>query len=70
MTIPVDGTASFASARAMLRAAMCAAGPEQMMADAEFGVTAEPTWSAWRDQALNLLGEALLLRGDVESADA
>ena len=67
---PVDGTASFASARAMLRAAMCAAGPEQMMADAEFGVTEEPTWSAWRDQALNLLGQALLLRGDVEFADA
>ena len=28
--IPVDGTASFDSARAMLRALMCAAGPEQM----------------------------------------
>ena len=41
-----------------------------MMADAEFAVSAEPTWSAWRDQALNLLGEALLLRGDVELADA
>ena len=34
--VPVDGTASFDSARAMLRAVMCAAGPEQMMADASF----------------------------------
>jgi len=67
---PVDGSASFASARAMLRAAMCAAGPDQMMADAEFAVAAEPSWSPWRDQAVNLLGEALLLGGDVDQADA
>ena len=63
---PVDGSASFESARAMLRSAMCAGGPEQMMADAEFGVAAEPTWSPWRDQAVTLLGEALLLRGELE----
>ena len=35
--VPVDGTASFNSARAMLRALMCAAGPEQMATDASFG---------------------------------
>ena len=29
--VPLDGTASFDSARAMLRAVMCASGPEQMM---------------------------------------
>ena len=38
--VPVDGTASFDSARAMLRAVMCAAGPEQTMADASFAVDA------------------------------
>ena len=35
--VPADGSASFGSARAMLRALMCAAGPEQMAADASFG---------------------------------
>ncbi|MET0780306.1 MAG: AAA family ATPase [Microbacterium sp.] len=66
---PADGSASFESARAMLRSAMCAHGPEQMMADAEFAVAAEPTWSPWRDQAMTLLGEALLLQGQWEQAD-
>ena len=31
--VPTDGAASFASSRAMLRAMLCAAGPEQMMAE-------------------------------------
>ena len=35
--IPVDGTASFSSSRAMLRATMCRDGPEQMLADASSG---------------------------------
>jgi LuxR family transcriptional regulator, maltose regulon positive regulatory protein len=67
---PVDGTASFDSARAMLRAMVCAAGPERAMADAAFAVASEPTWSPWRNQALALLGEALLLAGDVDQAEA
>jgi LuxR family maltose regulon positive regulatory protein len=52
--VPADGSASFGSARAMLRALMCAAGPEQMVADASFAVVQEPPWSAWRDTALCL----------------
>ncbi len=36
--VPADGSASFDSARAMLRAVMCASGPEPMMADAAFAV--------------------------------
>ena len=36
--VPADGSASFESARAMFRALMCAAGPEQMLADATFAV--------------------------------
>ena len=67
---PDDGSASFDSARAMLRAMMCAAGPERALADAESAVAAEPTWSPWRDQALALLGEAHLLRGEPEAAEA
>ena len=65
---PEDGTASFDSARAMLRSIMCSAGPQQAMTDATLGVTEEPPWSPWRDQALCLSGEAHLLVGDVERA--
>ena len=53
--MPVDGTASFDSARAMLRAAMCRAGPEQMAIDASLAVAEEPPWSPWRATALMLV---------------
>ena len=53
--VPADGTASFDSARAMFRAVICAAGPEQMMTDASFAVAQEPPWSVWRDTALCFL---------------
>jgi LuxR family maltose regulon positive regulatory protein len=68
--VPADGSASFESARAMLRAMMCASGPEQALADASFAVSEEPPWSAWRDQALALAGEAHLLVGDPDQAEA
>lgn len=67
---PPDGSASFDSARAMVRAAMCAAGPGPMMADAAFAVAQEPAWSPWRDTALFLLGEAHLLAGHLDQARA
>jgi LuxR family transcriptional regulator, maltose regulon positive regulatory protein len=66
--MPVDGTASFDSARAMMRAVMCASGPEQMMADATLAVAQEPLWSRWRDTALLLSGHAHLLAGEVDEA--
>ena len=66
--VPLDGTASFDSSRAMLRAVMCAAGPEQMMADATLAVEQEPPWSPWRDTALYLLGAAHRLSGDLDAA--
>jgi LuxR family transcriptional regulator, maltose regulon positive regulatory protein len=65
---PADGTASFDSSRAMLRAFMCAAGPEQMTADAAFAVAHEPAWSPYRDTALWLLAEAYLLTGRLDEA--
>jgi LuxR family maltose regulon positive regulatory protein len=68
--VPGDGSASFGSARAMLRALMCAAGPGQMAADASFAVDQEPPWSAWRDTAVCLCAEAHLLTGDVDQASA
>jgi LuxR family transcriptional regulator, maltose regulon positive regulatory protein len=68
--VPVDGTASFDSARAMLRSIMCSTGAEQAMRDGLFAVAAEPPWSAWRDQALVICGEARLLIGDTDGARA
>ena len=68
--VPADGTGSFDSARAMFRAVICAAGPEQMMTDASFAVAQEPPWSVWRDTALCFLAEAHLLTGDLDQAGA
>ena len=68
--VPADGTASFDSSRAMLRAVMCQAGPEQMLADASFAVAQEPAWSPWRDTALCICAEAHLLTGDLAQACA
>jgi LuxR family transcriptional regulator, maltose regulon positive regulatory protein len=64
----LDGSASFESARAMVRAAMCASGPEAMLADAAFAVAQEPASSPWRPRALWLLGEAHLLGGQLGQA--
>jgi LuxR family maltose regulon positive regulatory protein len=66
--VPADGTASFDSSRAMLRAFMCTAGPEQMAADATFAVAQEAAWSPYRDTALWLLAEAYLLTGHLDEA--
>lgn len=65
-----NGAASFDSTRAMLRAAMCASGPEPMMADAAFALAQEPAWSPWRAEALWVLGEAHLLSGHLDEARA
>jgi LuxR family maltose regulon positive regulatory protein len=67
---PAGGAASFDSARAQLRAGMCAGGPERMMADAGRAVAAEPAWSPWRDNVLWLLAEAHLLAGRLDEACA
>ena len=61
---PQDGSASFESAKAMLRAGMCPLGPRTMLSDAEFAVAQESASSPWRPDALVFLGEAHLLVGD------
>jgi LuxR family maltose regulon positive regulatory protein len=66
--VPGDGSASFDSARAMLRAAVCADGVEQMVTDATLAADQEPRWSPWRDTALCVLGQAMLLSGDIDRA--
>ena len=60
---------TFNSARAALRAAMCARGPDVMMADAVFAVSEEPMDSSGRPSAIVLVGEAHLLSGAFEQAD-
>jgi LuxR family maltose regulon positive regulatory protein len=59
--IPLDGTASFDSSRALLRALMCRDGSAAMMSDAKLAVSAEPPWSAWRAVALMVRAAAQLL---------
>ena len=68
--VPADGSASLHSARAMLRAALCASGPEAMIADATVALADEPSWSVWRDTALCVGAEALLLAGEPDQAAA
>ena len=68
--VPGDGSASFDSTWAIIRAAICAAGPEQMMADAAFAVAQEPAGSEWRGPALSVLAQAHLLAGQLDQARA
>jgi LuxR family transcriptional regulator, maltose regulon positive regulatory protein len=53
-----------------VRAALCAAGHEPMLADAAYAVAQEPASSPWRETALWLLGEAHLLAGHLGEARA
>jgi LuxR family maltose regulon positive regulatory protein len=68
--MPVDGTASFDSSRAMLRALMCPAGPEQMLTDANLAAAEEPPGSLWHSSAIMLCAEAQLLLANAERATA
>ncbi len=65
---PRDGSASFVSAKAMLRALMCPNGPESMLADATLALAEEPPWSLRRPNVLWLLAQAHLALGDVDEA--
>ncbi len=65
---PMDGSASFESARAMRRVAMCPDGPAQAMADAALALEQEPEWGGWWSQAVYLAGEAHALSGDLDEA--
>ena len=66
---PGDGSASFASQRARLRAVMNRRGPQDMLANAELAVAQERADSPWRSTSLWLLASAHLLRGATEVAD-
>ena len=64
----LDGSASFESSRALVRAAMVRHGPDEMLADAILASEAEGPGSPWRPVAYVLLGSAHSLRGDPAQA--
>ena len=68
--IPGDGSASFESARATLRAAMARRGPSDVLKASQLAVAAETTTSPWRPMALYGLGAAHIMRGELGEADA
>lgn len=68
--VPANGSASFESARAMLRAIMVRDGPDDAIANAEFAVAAEELGSPWRTLACEVLAVGHVLRGDASEADA
>ncbi len=65
-----DGNASVGPSIALLRAALCRDGVEQMGSDVERALQGLPSSSQWRPTALLLLGSALVLRGRDALADA
>ena len=67
--VPEDGSTSFESARAMLRAFMVRHGPKDALASAEYAASQEPPGSRWRANAEYSKGMARLMLGDVDGAD-
>jgi LuxR family maltose regulon positive regulatory protein len=68
--IPANGSASFESARAMLRAVMVRHGPDDAIANAAFAVSAEKPGSTWRTLACEALALGHIMRGEAAAADA
>ena len=69
-TLPAHERPAFASARSMIRAALCINGAERVLAEAAFAIEYEPETSPWRDQALHLWGSACLLVDERAKAKA
>jgi LuxR family maltose regulon positive regulatory protein len=67
---PADECISTGPCLALLRAALCREGPEQMLVDAEGAVEGLPAESMWRPTALLVRGVAHYLLGDDDTADA
>jgi LuxR family transcriptional regulator, maltose regulon positive regulatory protein len=67
---PGDGSASFASQRAILRSAMVRNGPREALANATYAASQELPDSPWRPHLLQSLGTARLALGDLDGADA
>ena len=68
--VPANGSASFESARAMLRAVMVRRGPDDAVENAASAVAAEEPGSPWRTLACEALALGHLLRGETSMADS
>lgn len=68
--VPANGSASFESARAMLRAVMVRGGPADAVTNAAAAVEAEGPGSPWRTLACEALALGHIMRGDQVAADA
>jgi LuxR family transcriptional regulator, maltose regulon positive regulatory protein len=66
---PGSGASSTEGPQALLRAALCRGGVEQMGTDAELALVLAPTGSAWQAAAQLLLGISHLLAGRADQAD-
>ena len=66
---PGDGSASFTSQRAMLRAVMARHGPRDALTNAKLAVSLERPGSPWRATALFAHGSIHHLLGNVQAAD-
>jgi LuxR family maltose regulon positive regulatory protein len=66
---PGSGASSTEGPQALLRAALCRDGLEQMGTDAELALVLAPTGSAWQATAQLLLGISHLLAGRADQAD-
>jgi LuxR family maltose regulon positive regulatory protein len=66
---PPDGTVSFESGRAILRACMARTGVEDVVRNATLAADLEPLGSPWRDLALWMLAFGRLMSGDSGGAD-
>ena len=67
---PPDGSTTVRPWIALVRAALCRDGVDQMLSDAEDAVAGLPDQSLWRPTALLLQGAALVLLGDDHHGDA
>ena len=67
--LPGGGASSNEGPQALLRAALCRGGVEQMGTDAELALVLAPTGSAWQATAQLLLGISHLLAGRADQAD-
>jgi len=68
--VPANGSASFPSARSMLRAIMVRRGSTDAYENAAAAVVAETPGSPWRTVALEALAQTHLMLGDTAAADA
>jgi LuxR family maltose regulon positive regulatory protein len=66
---PTEGNIAIAAGLALLRAAMCRSGTQQLHRDAELACKLVPIGSPWQATAYLLLGMAQLAVGDLDSAD-